>query len=97
MSRIHVQLAGIVALSIISLALLLLIGFSLSRAIEGMTPDGKVPMIDAGTFTAGLLALQAVVGAMRSIWESQERADMAAGLSNSVPTSQPNPPAGDEK
>lgn len=92
MTRIWLQFAGVVALTIIALALLYVIMHSGASAAASLTGDGKVSALDAGAFTAGLLALQQVVGAMRSIWESQERTDMAAGLSNSVPTQAPNPP-----
>lgn len=92
MTRVHIQLVGVIALTIIALALLYVIMRSGANVAASATADGKVSGIDAGAFTAGLLALQQVVGAMRSIWESQERADMAAGLSNSVPTQTPNPP-----
>jgi hypothetical protein len=93
MNRIHIQMAGVVALTIVSLALLYVIATSGAAAAESLTEDGKVSAVDGGVFTAGLLALQQVVGAMRSIWESQERVDMATGLSNSVPAQTPNPPA----
>jgi hypothetical protein len=92
-TRIHIQMAGVVALTVVSLALLYVILESGAAVAASMTGDGKVSAVDGGVFTAGLLALQQVVGAMRSIWESQERVDMATGLSNSVPANQPNPPA----
>ncbi|MBB3348807.1 hypothetical protein [Sphingomonas sp. BK069] len=58
-----------------------------------MTPDGKVPLADAGLFTALLLSFREVLGVIKSIWESADRSDLATALSNSVPTATPNPPA----
>ena len=92
MTKAHIQFAGLIALSALAGALLFLIGFTFSSATTKMTPDGKVPLADAGLFTAFLLSFQQVVGAIRSIWESQERAAMAEGLVGSTPTdTQPAP------
>ncbi|HEX8554295.1 MAG TPA: hypothetical protein VF695_06275 [Sphingomonas sp.] len=93
MTKTHIQLAGLVSLAILAAGLLLLIGYTFANAIGKATPDGKVPLADAGLFTAFLLSFQQTVGAIRSIWESQERTALAEGLSNSVPTGAPNPPA----
>ena len=92
MNKVHIQFAGLIALSLLAGALLGLIGFTFDSAVRQMTPDGKVPLADAGLFTALLLSFQQVVGAIRSIWESQERSALAEGLSNSSPSMAPNPP-----
>jgi hypothetical protein len=73
MTKTHIQLAGLVSLAILAAGLLLLIGYTFANAIGKATPDGKVPLADAGLFTAFLLSFQQTVGAIRSIWESQER------------------------
>jgi hypothetical protein len=91
-TKTHIQFAGLIVLSMLAGGLLLLIGYTFSGAIEKATPDGKVPIADAGLFTAYLLSFQQTVGAIRSIWESQERTALAEGLSNSTPTQRPNPP-----
>ena len=93
MNKAHIQFAGLVALSGLATYLLYLIGYTFSQAVSHMSPDGKVPLADAGLFTAFLLSFQQTVGAIRSIWESQERTALAEGLSNSTPTQTPNPPA----
>jgi hypothetical protein len=72
-------------------------GYTFHNATGKMTADGKVPLADAGLFTAFLLSFQQTVGAIRSIWESQERTALAEGLSNSVPTGTPNPPTEEPK
>lgn len=90
----RVQLAAISALTVLAAGLIWLIGYSFAQMVGKMTPNGEVPVTDGGLFTAGLLSFQQVVGAMRSIWESRERQALAEGLSNSVPTTTPNPPAG---
>jgi len=85
MKKIHIQMAGLVALSSLAAGLLFLIGFTFAKAIDHVTPDGKVPVLDAGIMTALLLSFQFVIGAIRSIWESQERSTLAEGLSQSTP------------
>ena len=85
MTKAHIQMAGLVALSALAGYLLYLIGYTFSQALQHMSPDGKVPLADAGLFTALLLSFQQTVGAIRSIWESQERSDLAQNLSNSTP------------
>lgn len=92
MNKVHIQFAGLIVLFFLAGALLGLIGFTFWAAVQKMTPDGKVPIADAGMFTAYMLSFQQVVGAIRSIWESQERTALAEGLSNSSPTQRPNPP-----
>ncbi len=92
MNKAHIQFAGLIALAILAGGLLVLIGYTFANAIGKATPDGKVPLADAGLFTAFLLSFQQTVGAIRSIWESQERTALAEGLSNSTPTASPNPP-----
>ena len=95
MTKTHIQMAGLIVLAALAGALLFLIGFTFQSATAKMSPDGKVPLADAGLFTAFLLSFQQIVQGIRSIWESQERTAMAEGLSNSVPTQTPNPPTED--
>ena len=95
MTKTHIQMAGLIILAFLAGGLLFLVGYTFHSAIGKVTPDGKVPLADAGLFTAFLLSFQQIVGAMRSIWESQERVAMAEGLSNSVPTQTPTPPTED--
>lgn len=90
-----VQLCGIIVLSLLAAAILYLIGDTYHAAIEKMTPDGKVPLADAGLFTALLLSFREVVGTIKAIWEHADRSDLTAALSNSAPTQAPNPPAGE--
>jgi len=84
-TKAHIQFAGLAALSALAAYLLYLIGYTFSQAVSHITPDGKVPLADAGLFTAFLLSFQQTVGAIRSIWESQERTALAENLSNSTP------------
>ena len=95
MTKAHIQFAALVALTGLASALLYLIGYTFNQAVQHVSPDGKVPLLDAGLFTAFLLAFQQTITTMRSIWESQERTALAEGLSNSVPSTTPNPPAGE--
>jgi hypothetical protein len=92
-----VQLAGIAAMSALAGAILYLIGDTYHAAIDKMTPDGKVPLADAGLFTALLLSFREVIGVVKSIWEHADRSDLTTALSNSTPTSAPNPPAGNSE
>lgn len=85
MNKTHIQLAGLVALSLLAAYLLYLIGYTFHQAVSKVTPDGKVPLADAGLFTAFLLSFQQTVGGIRSIWESQERTALAENLSQSTP------------
>lgn len=85
MTKAHIQFAGLLALSALAAYLLYLIGFTFSEAVAHITTDGKVPLADAGLFTAFLLSFQQTVGAIRSIWESQERTALAENLSQSTP------------
>lgn len=89
----HVQIAGIIAMTLLAAAILYLIGDTFHSALAKMTPDGKVPLADAGLFTALLLSFREVLGVIKSIWESADRSDLTTALSNSVPTATPNPPA----
>ncbi|MET0376401.1 MAG: hypothetical protein ABW128_19365 [Rhizorhabdus sp.] len=91
MSKTHIQFAGLVALSALAAYLLYLIGYTFSQAVQHMSPDGKVPLADAGLFTAFLLSFQQTIGAVRSIWESQERTALAENLSQSTPAGAPSP------
>lgn len=87
-----VQLAGIVAMTVLCGAILFLIGHTFDGAIARMTPDGKVPLADAGLFTALLLSFREVIGVIKSIWDHADRSDLTKGLSNSTPIANPNPP-----
>lgn len=85
MTRHHIQFAGLIALAALAAGLLFLIGYTFANAAAKMTADGEVPIADAGLFTAFLLSFQHIVGAIRSIWESQERSTLAEGLGQSTP------------
>jgi hypothetical protein len=89
----RIQLAGIVAMTALAAAILWLIGDTFHAAVGKMTPDGKVPLADAGLFTALLLSFREVIGVIKSIWEHADRSDALAAISNSTPTGVPNPPA----
>ena len=89
MTKAWIQFAGLIALSLLAGGLLGLICFALYLMGNNISADGKVPVLDAGLFTASLLAFQQVIGAIRSVWESQERAAMAENLQNSTPTQGP--------
>ena len=91
MSR-NLQLAGLLAMTALAGAILFLIGHTYDGAISKMTPDGKVPLADAGLFTALLLSFREVIGVIKSIWEHADRSDLTVALSNSTPTATPNPP-----
>lgn len=86
MNKHHIQLVGLVALSLLAAGLLWLIAYTFNSAVGKITADGKVPLADAGLFASLLLSFQQVVQAIRSIWESQERSTLAEGLGNSTPT-----------
>lgn len=92
LNKTHIQLAGLIVLFLLSAGLLYLIGFTFDRAVNKMSADGKVPIADAGMFTAYLLSFQQTVTAIRSIWESQERTALAENLSNSTPWDTGPPP-----
>ena len=92
MTRV-VQLAGIVAMTLLAAAILGLIGYSFHALVQKVTPDGKVPVLEGGLFTALLLSFREVIGVIKSIWDHADRSDLTAALSNSVPTGTPNPPA----
>lgn len=94
MSRL-VQIIGIAAMTALAGAILLLIDHTFSEAVARMTPDGKVPLADAGLFTALLLSFREVLAVIKTIWEHADRSDLTTALSNSVPTQAPNPPAAD--
>lgn len=92
MTKAHIQFAALIALTLLAGGLLFVMVYTFQTATSKMTPDGKVPIADAGLFTALLLSFQQVIGAMRSIWESQERTTLAEGLAGSTPTeNQPAP------
>jgi hypothetical protein len=89
MTKTHIQFAGLICLSLLAAGLLWLIGYALQLMGSHISADGKVPVLDAGLFTASLLAFQQTVGAIRSVWESQERSALAENLSQSTPTVAP--------
>jgi hypothetical protein len=91
MTKTHIQMAGLTVLAALAGYLLYLIGYTFAQAVAHITPDGKVPLADAGLFTAFLLSFQQTVGAIRSIWESQERTSLAENLSQSTPLFTPSP------
>ena len=94
MSR-ALQLAGVAAFAVLALAILVLIAFVFARTLDHISPDGKVPLADAGLFTALLLSFREVVEGLKQIWRAADRSDLTSALSNSTPTATPNPPAGD--
>lgn len=92
--KVSLQLAGVIAMTLIACAILFLIMHTFDAAMAKVTPDGKVPLADAGLFTALLLSFREVIGVVKSIWEQADRSNLTTALSNSMPTSTPNPPAG---
>lgn len=88
-----VQLAGIIAMTALAAAILYLIAHTFDGALSRMTPDGKVPLADAGLFTALLLSFREVIGVIKAVWEHADRSDLTTALSNSTPIASPNPPA----
>ena len=90
------QFAGIIAMTALAAAILFLIGHTFDGAVSKMTPDGKVPLADAGLFTALLLSFREVIGVIKSIWDHADRSELTGALSNSTPTMHPNPPADEE-
>jgi hypothetical protein len=87
------QVIGVIAMTALAGAILLLIAHTFDSAIAQMTDDGKVPMADAGLFTGLLLAFREVLGVIKSIWDHADRSELTGALSNSQPTMRPNPPA----
>lgn len=94
MSR-WLQLAGVLAMTMLAAGILFLIGHTFEAMLAKATPDGKVPLADAGLFTALLLSFREVIGVVKSIWEHADRSDLTTALSNSLPAQAPNPPAGE--
>lgn len=90
-----VQLAGIVAMTLLALAILVLIAYTFTALVEKMTPDGKVPVAEGGLFTALLLSFREVIGVIKSIWDHADRSELTAAVSNSTPVAIPNPPTGE--
>lgn len=86
------QMLGVVLMTLLAAAILYLIAHTFDAAVSKMTPDGKVPLADAGLFTALLLSFREVIGVVKSIWEHADRGELTAALSNSTPTMRPNPP-----
>ena len=93
MTREHLQLAGLVAMTGLGVAILFLIGHTFNGMLGKVTPDGKVPIVDAGLFTALLLSFREVTSVIKDIWQHADRSEATAAPSNSTPTLAPNPPA----
>jgi hypothetical protein len=93
----RLQLAGIVAMTFLAGAILYLIAHTFDGAIEKVTPDGKVPLADAGLFTALLLSFREVISVIKSIWDHADRSELTGALSNSTPAMRPNPPADEDR
>lgn len=93
MTREHLSIWGLIAMTLLAAGILYLIGHTFDQMIGKVTPDGKVPLADAGLFTALLLSFREVIGVIKSLWEHQDRSNLTEALSNSVPTQRPNPPA----
>lgn len=85
MTKAHIQFGGMIMLSLLAAGLLGIIVYALNLMSAHITTDGRVPVLDAGLFTSSLLSFQQTVGAIRSVWESQERSTLAEGLQNSTP------------
>ncbi|MDL5363948.1 hypothetical protein, partial [Halalkalicoccus sp. NIPERK01] len=77
---------------LLAAAILYLIGHTFDQAVARMTPDGKVPLADAGLFTALLLSFREVIAGINKLWDHEDRSNLTAALSNSMPTQTPNPP-----
>lgn len=88
----RVQIAGVLAMTLLAGGILYLIGDTYHAALARVTPDGKVPLADAGLFTALLLSFREVIGVIKAIWEHADRSDLTSALSNSSPIASPNPP-----
>lgn len=98
MSKLHLQAAALVILALLAGAVLLLIGYVFSGAISHMSPDGKVPLADAGLFAALLLSFREVCAMINHLWDSAERSELAAAASNAMPaTGLSRPAEGDQK
>jgi hypothetical protein len=91
----RLQTAGLTAMTFLAGCILYLIMHTFDGMISKVTPDGKVPVIDAGLFTALLLSFREVIGVIKSIWDHADRSDLTTALSNSTPIASPNPPAGE--
>jgi hypothetical protein len=90
--RAWIQLAALVAMTLLAAAVLYLISDTYHAAVDKMTPDGKVPLADAGLFTALLLSFREVIAMISKLWDHEERVSSTEALSNSLPTATPNPP-----
>ena len=95
MTKLHVQLAAMFSMTALAGAILWLIAYTFNNSLAHMTQDGKVPMADAGLFAALLLSFREVTSQITRLWDSAERSEMTAAISNSTPTASPNPPAQD--
>ncbi len=84
------QLTALLLLTALAGAILYLIAYIFNGAVSRMTPDGKVPVADAGLFTALLLSFREVLALMKSIWEYLDRSESM----KAVAASSPNPADG---
>ena len=98
MNKLHLQAAALVILAALASGVLILIAYVFSSGLAHATPDGKVPIADAGFFAALLLSFREVCAMINRLWDSAERSELTAAVSNSTPTAIPNPPVeGDPK
>lgn len=92
MTKLHLQMAALIILALLAGAILMLIGYVFASGLEHATPDGKVPIADAGFFAALLLSFREVCAMINRLWDSAERSELTQAVSNSMPTQTPNPP-----
>ncbi|PXA90330.1 hypothetical protein DMC47_27630 [Nostoc sp. 3335mG] len=88
---VRLQLGGLIAMTMLAMAILFLIGHTFDGMLSQATPDGKVPLADAGLFTALLLSFREVLGVIKSLWEHQDRDKLTEALSNSFPPARADP------
>lgn len=91
----QLQFWGLVTLTLLGLALLALIAWVLYLVGSHVGPDGRVPSAEAFGFTALLLAFREVIGALKGLWEHEERANLTAELGQSTPGGRPSGRPGD--
>jgi hypothetical protein len=82
------QLYGLAALTAIAIALLILIAWVLYLIGSHIGADGKVPSAEAFGFTALLLAFREVIGAVKGLWEHEDRAQLTQHLAASLPAAE---------
>jgi len=81
----RMQIYGLGALTLVALVLLGLVAWVLHLIASHIGPDGSVPSAEAFGFTALLLAFREVVGAIRALWEHEDRANLTNHLASSLP------------